>query len=187
MAASVLRALGRPGGCAVDRRRAAGSVAILAIVCILVSCTSTAPTRRITSASHSPAISSASSASTSSPSQLGAAGCRPASPISGAEVQGTGEGATLYGMIEAAQPLKVGAPIKIVWRMTGEGTLHLSAIGPNGKRVPLDWGPEPHQASNYIRPGQEWGAGYRFGAAGCWHLHAARARGSADVWLMIDP
>jgi hypothetical protein len=38
-------------------------------------------------------------------------------------------------------PIKTGEPVKIVWRMTGSGPIQLSAIGPQGNAVPLEWGP----------------------------------------------
>jgi hypothetical protein len=122
---------------------------------------------------------------------LGRPGCRPPSPIAaggmGAEVQGTGHGATLYGLIQSAAPLPVrtGQQVKIVWRMTGSGPLRLSATSPQGKPAALQWGPEIHGGSNYDRPGHEWGAGYLFPTAGCWHLHAQRSNASADVWLRV--
>lgn len=119
---------------------------------------------------------------------LGAAGCHPASPIvPGPEVRGTGRGATLYGLIETTSTLPIGSaePVKIVWRMTGSGPLHLSAINPQGRAEPLRWGPELHGSSSYDRPGDEWGAGYIFSSAGCWRLHAQRTHGSADVWLKV--
>ncbi len=55
----------------------------------------------------------------------------------------------------------------------------------NGGSTPV--GPEAHGGSNYDRPGDEWGAGYLFTTAGCWHLHAQRTTGSADVWLEVAP
>lgn len=114
-------------------------------------------------------------------------GCKHPSPIMGKEVQGAGHQATLYGQVEAQLPVRVGEPVKIVWRMTGSGPLHLSTSSPHGTTIPLKWGPEAHASSNFDRPGDEWGAGYEFTIAGCWHLHAQRTVGSADVWLHVDP
>ena len=135
-------------------------------------------------------------ADTSSPYRAvqGGAGCDPASPITttpslGPEVQGSGVNATLYGLIMAQKPMPVRADedVKIVWRMTGSGPLQLSTVSPAGTAVALQWGPEAHGGSNYDRPGDEWGAGYLFTTAGCWHVHAQRTTGSADVRLEVAP
>lgn len=128
----------------------------------------------------------------------GAPGCRPASPIrpenGGSfrddfpEIQGTSRDAQLFGLIMPAShypPLRAGEDVKIVWRMTGAGDIRLTATGPDGKRSRLTFGPEPHGGSSYRRPGDEWGAGYRFGEAGCWHLRAVRGTAVADVWLVV--
>jgi hypothetical protein len=79
----------------------------------------------------------------------------------------------------------VNESVKIVWRMTGTGALHLSAVSPAGRTVPVQWGPDWHLSSSFHRPGEEWGAGYRFASAGCWRLHAQRATGTADAWLYV--
>lgn len=132
-------------------------------------------------------------ASARSATNLGTPDCAPASPITrtnmGPEIEGTGHGATLYGVVMTTTPLPLRAreQVKIVWRMTGTGPLTLTATSPQGKPVPLPWGPEPHDSSNYNRPGQEWGAGYDLTAAGCWHLHAQRGSAYADVWLPVSP
>jgi len=125
---------------------------------------------------------------------LGAPGCRPESPITVGgdgfpEVRGTGQEATLYGLIMATsqRPVFAGEEVKIVWRMTGAGPLRLSLSDAAGTMEPLLWGPTSHGGSTYHRPGDEWGAGYRFPSPGCWRLHAQRTVGSADVWLQVDP
>ena len=45
--------------------------------------------------------------------------------------------------------------------------------------------PEAHGASNYHRPGDEWGTGFRFGMSGCWHVHLTRDDTAGDVWLNV--
>jgi len=81
--------------------------------------------------------------------------------------------------------LHVHEDVKIVWRITGRGALRLTTTGPDGREHPLTWGPALHSGSNYNRPGDEWGAGYRFARPGCWTLEAQRGRASARVWLDI--
>lgn len=90
-------------------------------------------------------------------------------------------------MTQIPMPIHVREQVKIVWRMTGSGPLSLTTTSPQGDPVALRWGPEHHGGSTYHRPGDEWGAGYLFPSAGCWHLHAQRAAGSADVWLQVAP
>ena len=128
--------------------------------------------------------------SAAAPPALGAAGCAPPSPIVGWEVQGTPRRADtqLWGWLMSTDPLppRVGHELKIVWRMTGSGPLHLTARGPDGVSHSPRWGPEAHTGSNYDRPGDEWGAGYVFGKPGCWQLNATRGSDSADVWLTVS-
>ena len=69
---------------------------------------------------------------------FGGPGCHPASPVTRwqsflPQVEGTGHGATLWGLLMFPHPLpaRVGDQEKIVWRMTGTGLLTLEAIGPD--------------------------------------------------------
>ena len=105
------------------------------------------------------------------------------------QVQGTGQGATLWGLLMFPHPLpaRVGDQEKIVWRMTGSGLLNLLAIGPGGSRHRLLWGPAFHTGSDFDKPGDEWGAGYVFTEPGCWDLRAVRGGATADVWLTVIP
>ena len=82
-------------------------------------------------------------------------------------------------------PPRSGDELKIVWRMTGTGPLHVSVTAPNGRRQPLVFGPEAHAVSNYHRPGDEWGTGFRFSGPGCWHVKLTRNSTSGDVWLNV--
>jgi hypothetical protein len=75
-----------------------------------------------------------------------APGCHPESPVTRwqsflPQVEGTGHGATLWGllMFSHALPARAGGQDKIVWRMTGTGLLTLQAIGPDGRRHRLAW------------------------------------------------
>lgn len=128
------------------------------------------------------------------PIALGRPGCAPPSPISrGAgfpEVEGTGNRIELWGLIMvdgSDNPVRAHQEVKIVWRITGSGELHLTSVAPDGRAHPLQWGPDEHLSSSYQRPGQEWGAGYLFTQSGCWDLHATRGSATADVWLNIAP
>jgi hypothetical protein len=124
---------------------------------------------------------------------LGEAGCYPPSPLTassigvGPQVQGTGHGAQLWGLLMFAHvgPPRVGDQEKIVWRMTGSGPLTLTAVSPGGVRHRPVWGPDAHGGSNWNKPGQEWGAGYVFTTPGCWDLHADRDGAYADVWIRV--
>lgn len=121
------------------------------------------------------------------------ASCDRPSPIgdgpgpAGLEVRGRGTGARLWGLIMAPPNSLVAGPdaTKIVWRMTGSGPLRLAAFDGRGRSIGLAWGPEQHEGSTYRRPGDEWGAGYRFRSPGCYRLTARRDVGRAEVWLRI--
>ncbi len=105
------------------------------------------------------------------------------------EVQGIGRDATIYGLLFTSHPgpVRAGEELKIVWRMTGEGDLSVSYFAPDGRPGVLTFGPEAHSGSSYQRPGDEWGTGFSFDAAGCWRIHLERSVGSGDVWLAIAP
>ena len=132
-----------------------------------------------------------SSAKPASPALTGpAASCARPSPIAvrkqGPEITGRGRGAQLHGLIMVPHfPISAGRrSVKIVWRMTGSGPLKLAAYDAHGRKVPLAW-IEPHGGSNYRRPGDEWGSGYRFPHPGCYRLTARRTVGSAEAWLRV--
>ena len=132
-----------------------------------------------------------SSAKPASPALTGpAASCARPSPIAvgkqGPEITGRGRGAQLHGLIMVPHfPISAWRrSVKIVWRMTGSGPLKLAAYDAHGRKVPLAW-IEPHGGSNYRRPGDEWGSGYRFPHPGCYRLTARRTVGSAEAWLRV--
>ncbi len=81
--------------------------------------------------------------------------------------------------------LTAGAEIKVVWRMTGSGSLSISAYGPDGMVVEPLWGPESHGGSTWNRPGEEWGTGWVFPKAGCWTIRATRASGSGYLVVRV--
>jgi hypothetical protein len=124
---------------------------------------------------------------------LGAAHCSPPSPLGSSnngfpETKGTTvNDVQLYGLVmpAAGLPLRVGEEIKFVWRMTGHGPLAVTATSSSGAPTSPTFGPEEHGGSNYDRPGDEWGTGYRFTEPGCWRLHLARDDTQGDVWFNI--
>jgi hypothetical protein len=104
------------------------------------------------------------------------------------EIRGASHDATIWGLALGPGhiPPRAGDELKIVWRITGTGPLHVTIAAPDGTTRPLVFGPEPHTgASTYHRPGDEWGTGIRFDTTGCWHLHLARANATGDVWLDV--
>jgi hypothetical protein len=178
---------------AVIRHSLTGCRAVKPIVsCFLLiwiaACTGAQPHRELPSA---PAAHHSSPAA-QRPRSLGEPGCRPPSPINSRaglpEVQGTSDGLDMWGLLMAGDRdsrLHANEEVKIVWRITGRGDLRLTSTAPDGRTHPLEWGPSFHSGSNYTRPGDEWGAGYRFTEPGCWTLEAMRGRASAKVWLVI--
>jgi hypothetical protein len=169
--------------------------AVLAVLLAVTGCTGSshgAPGASGPARGTSPALVGSSAPVGSTPA-LGEAGCHPPSPLSassigvGLQVQGTGHGAQLWGLLMFAHvgAARVSDQEKIVWRMTGSGPLTLTAVSPGGVRHRPVWGPEAHGGSNWNKPGQEWGAGYVFTTPGCWDLHAARGSAYADVWIRV--
>jgi hypothetical protein len=79
-----------------------------------------------------------------------------------------------WALVFGSVPVPRGQDVKIVYRMTGGGTLRLVADGPSHMQVAPDW-QEMHVGSNWTtHPGDEWGAGFTFGRAGCWEVVAVR-------------
>ena len=172
--------------------RAVHAVGAGAAVLVLSACTATSPVDSTPSSGPSPTPTP-----TGSTVVLGQPGCTPASPVgtdvdSGfSEVQGTVSGGhTLYGLVMGAYPFRVsGDVIKVVWRLTGEGSeLTATLTDPAGTPRPLAWGPEYHGGSTYDRPGGEWGTGITFDQPGCWTLDLSRSTdGAASVYFDVAP
>jgi hypothetical protein len=118
-------------------------LSVAAVMALITGCVGHAGT--------SPVLGSGSATTTSaSPAAQGVAGCDPASPITstpslGPEVRGTGDDATLYGLIMTQKPMPVRAheDVKIVWRMTGSGPLRLATVSPEARLSHSggDWNP----------------------------------------------
>lgn len=113
----------------------------------------------------------------------------PEEPQDAEEAHGGGPGTDLWALFFFTQtPLRRNVETKIVWRMTGEGDLTMTAAGPDGARTEPVWGPEGHGGSTWVRPGDEWGTGWKFPSAGCWTVTAKRSsQGTATLTLRVAP
>jgi hypothetical protein len=102
------------------------------------------------------------------------------------EVRGqSGSPVSLFGLIFTKYPIPVRNDTKIVWRMTGGGLIHFVAIGPDGRHLAPNWGPEFHLSSTWDRPGDEWGTSFRFPTAGCWTIRVARGQAVAVADVLV--
>jgi hypothetical protein len=145
--------------------------AVILLCAVTAGCTSSSPSRD--SSVHA-------GATCSTPSTFGTDG-------KANEVHGTSVNGQLWGLAlgPGHVPPRSGDELKIVWRMTGAGPLRVTLIAPDGERRPLVFGPEAHSVSNYHRPGDEWGTGFRFSSPGCRHIKLTRTTTSGDVWLNV--
>lgn len=101
------------------------------------------------------------------------------------EVRGISRDAEVWGLLFAPVPFKRGKDVKIVWRMTGEGPLKVTAALADGTRAKPTFGPEQHGGSTWHRPGEEWGTGFVFPKAGCYRVNLTRTHGSGHLWLPV--
>jgi hypothetical protein len=119
-----------------------------------------------------------------------AAGCDTSAPAASnagfPEVRGVAKHGKLWALLFYHPPAATNTDLKIVLRMTGSGQLHVKAIGPAGQQERPRW-VEKHGGSNWNRPGDEWGTGWRLPTAGCWRLHATRKHVTGNVWLTVMP
>lgn len=126
---------------------------------------------------------------------FGAPGCAPPSPVGDRrgtpELPGTSAGdVSLYALVMTAAPLPLHASssvVKFVVRMTGDGELVVTVLGPDGGERRRAFGPELHTDSTYDRPGREWGVGAVLDRPGCWQLHFERTQHTADLYLAVLP
>jgi hypothetical protein len=103
-----------------------------------------------------------------------------------AQRRGVGSSAELNALFfQDVNGIRVDTEAKIVWRMTGSGTLGIEATGPGGQRIRPIWGPEVHDGSSWEQPGDEWGTGWKFPTAGCWKFTARRAVGSGYLVVRV--
>lgn len=124
----------------------------------------------------------------------GRPGCDPPSPMAPhpppqdwlIEAQGSSETEELWALLFA--PLEVGQPIKIVWRMTGEGEFSVVATHhEKGVQVEDPEGPSAHLGSDWKRPGREWGTFFTFPDEGCWEFTARRGDSVGYLWAVVSP
>ena len=155
-------------------------IALLAVVAVLApGCSSTSDADRREVANSSPA--------SARDDRTGPVKCvdPQRSETSFPELRGVVPDGELWALIFGDYPPRQGREIKIVWRMTGEGAVALSATGPTGRRITPLWGPEPHTGSNWVRPGDEWGSGWRFPEPGCWTVHLIRGTDHGRVGIRV--
>jgi hypothetical protein len=93
---------------------------------------------------------------------------------------------TIWALAQGHVPPAVGDSLKVVWRVTGSGPLRVTFTSPSGKPKSLEFGPEPHLASTFRHPGDEWGTGFGFDAPGCWKIRVAREGARATVRLSVS-
>jgi hypothetical protein len=160
-----------------------------AFLILVAGCTSGTPS------AHQPIGSPTPTATASTPTQpLGGANCRPSSPIAPSALgfpetpatitQGSGAIWALLMPVHG-MPIRAQEDVKIIWKLTGSGTFQVVTRGPNGQHAVILFGPDFHSGTNWNRPGEEWGTGFRFPVAGCWDLHASRETLAGDVWLAV--
>lgn len=120
------------------------------------------------------------------------ADCSSPSPIleggvNGTEVEGSSkDGITLYGQVQSEGFfLASDAEKKIVWRISGSGQPAVAVTRPSGNESSLVWGPEFHSASNYARPGDEYGSALVLDEPGCWNIQFTRESRTASVRLQV--
>jgi hypothetical protein len=94
-------------------------------------------------------------------------------------------GGEVNALVFGALPPRAGSELKIVWRVTGDGDLTVSAERPDGSAGVLSFGPEFHPWSNFSRPGDEWGTGFLFDVPGCWELDVRRGDVHAQVMIEV--
>lgn len=116
-------------------------------------------------------------------------GTCPASPPQAPDGARRGEGGAgeVWALGIGPSPVRVGEPLKVVWRVTGDGDLTVTAIDPGGRAEPPLSEPTPHVGSNFARPGEEWGTFFRFGRPGCWTLAARRGQVDGSIRVAVRP
>jgi hypothetical protein len=106
-------------------------------------------------------------------------------PLGLPEAKGATENGEAWALI--FKPLRQSQPVKIVWRVTGSGRFRIAAYN-SGLDGPLgpESGPNEHTASNWDRPGDEWGTVFVFPHAGCWRIEASRGNAHATFLFSVE-
>jgi hypothetical protein len=114
--------------------------------------------------------------------------CKNESPIESNVLSASSSNGSAAGLLFLTHklPITSGEEVKIVWHITGEGPLSLQYFDSGGAKRPLTFGPTEHLGSSFDRPGDEWGAGFRFDRKGCWHIRLSRTGTSADAWVGVQ-
>jgi hypothetical protein len=82
----------------------------------------------------------------------------------------------------SARPsVRVGALVKVVWRITGTGGPRVRLSNPQGRRARLAFGPERHPLSTFVHPGAEYGTGFTPDRPGCWQMTMRRGDVTASL------
>ena len=102
--------------------------------------------------------------------------------------QGAGRGVEMWTLLFPTAPeLVASRELKIVFRLTGDQDVTLTADGPGAKVILPVWGPQWHSGSNFDHPGAEFGAGFAFPAAGCWRIRVVNESGVGELVLRVAP
>ena len=121
----------------------------------------------------------------------GTSTCDPPSPVatwSGGLTESRGSGDFgLWGLLWKRPPWRVGEEVKVVFRVDSPASPSFSAIDEDGSVLDPTWGPNHHgtDASNYIRPGDEWGMAFTLPHGGCWALTVTTGATSAAIFLSL--
>jgi hypothetical protein len=98
------------------------------------------------------------------------------------EIEAAATGGRVWALVEGGIPVPAQRDVKIIWRVTGNGTLTLMAVNRAGESLRAE-DVAAHDGSSWRRPGDEWGSAWNFPEPGCWDLHVERGTTVADVWL----
>lgn len=119
------------------------------------------------------------------------AACEPSpiqtSPFGLSEIQGTmrsdGE---LWALLFFGRA-RANEEVKIVWRITGNGQFSAEATHEDGTIISPIGDPKAHSASNWERPGLEWGTRFTFPRTGCWTLTGVLGTTNGEIRIEVEP
>ena len=165
-------------------RYVTGSVILLLVSNLMVSCAASAgsPKRASESGTTSPA-----STAWQQPR------CNPPSPVSASglgelkQVQGTATaGHHFWILVEATgPPLPVRKRVKLIIHLTGTGPFSIFADGPDDDRLGPQQGPISTLGSDWQAPGDEWISEWTFDKLGCWAIRVLRPGVAGSALLEV--